>query len=183
MKRIIPIISMITALTVLFCGCALSNNENTDSTTQATSDETSFISTTGNSNINDVLRIYEESLKTNIELYCEEYLTYQGSPTSELDVIESIITDDYYEQIKATSNYRTEDKDYEQATALNTLYYSDYSTASKNEKVLAQCYQTIIVDNKSTTYNTFYIFNMKYDEEKGWLIDSVEKPSYEYLEE
>ncbi len=179
MKRILAIFICIITVMLLMCGCAKSNIQNTTET-QATS-ETSP-NNVNNESLNDMLKIYEESMEDNISLYCENYLTYKGNPFKNLESIEDVITDEHYKKIKSTENYQSDDKDYEQATALNCLYYGEYSTPSDTISVLAQCYQSVIVDNKSTTYNTFYIFNMKYDEQNGWLIDSVEKPSNEYLE-
>ncbi len=182
MKRFIYIAIAIIVLLSVLCGCASTTTTDTNATEPL--EETKFSSkdNTG-SDINDVLRIYEESMKDNIELYCEEYLTYQGTPIKNLDAVKDVLSEEYYNQIKSTENYHTEDEDYEQATALNTLYFQDYSSPSSQVEVLALCYQSVIFDNKSNTYNTFFLFKMKYEDGKGWLIDSVEKPSYEYLEE
>lgn len=180
MKRVLTIFICIITVTLIMCGCAKSNVPNTTET--QTTNEASP-SNLNNEPLNDMLKIYEESMEDNISLYCENYLTYKGNPFKNLESVKSIITDEHYERIKSTENYQSDDKDYEQATALNCLYYEEYSTPSDTVNVLAQCYQSVIVDNKSTTYNTFYVFNMKYDEQNGWLIDSVEKPSNEYLKE
>lgn len=181
MKKLLLLILCLILLTLALCGCSNANSNNS-SETSAISDDTTEPSQ-GNDPLNEVLKIYEESMENNIRTYCQEYLTYAGSPIENLETIANIITDEHYERIKSTENYQSKDKEYEQATALNTLYFEDYSTPSNSIKVLAQCYQSVIVDNKSTTYNTFYVFNMKYDEQSGWLIDSVEKPSNEYLKE
>lgn len=182
MKKYILISLTLIFLLLVLCGCSTPTTTNTQETEPLEETNVSSIDNTGN-NINDVLRIYEESMKENIEQYCEEYLTYQGTPIKKLDEVKSILTDEYYKQIKSTENYHSDDKDYEQATALNSLYFQDYSSPSSEVKVLAHCYQSIIVDNESNTYNTFFMFDMKYEDGKGWLINSVEKPSYEYLEE
>ena len=181
MRKFTVIFLCLVVLILSLCGCA-NSNDNMSTEDIATSDENVQL-TQSNDPLNEVLKIYEESMEANISTYCQEYLTFEGSPIDNLEEVKSIITEEYYEQIKATEHYQSENKDYEQATALNTLYFEDYSTPSEKIKVLALCYQSVVVDNKSTTYNTFYIFNMKYDEQNGWLIDSVEKPSDEYLKE
>lgn len=181
MKKFISIISILLIISCIFCACSLSS---TETTAEATIDETSPTSLHFNDdNINNVLKIYEESMKDNISVYCEEYLTYSGTPIKKLESVKDIITDDYYNQIKSTEKYNKVDKGYEQATALKTLYYSDYSSPSDNIKVLAQCYQSVIVNNNSTTYNTFYVFDMQYDATSDWLINGVDKPANEYLKE
>ena len=178
MKKIV-LVCLIFILLLLSCGCATKTAQKTNPTeANIENTESGF-----QNNINDILMIYEDSIKENISLYCENYLTYHSSPINNLDSVKSALTEQYYNQTKATQNYHHEDKEYEQATALNELFYEDFSTPTKQTKILAHCYQSVVIKNKSTTYNTFYVFDMKYEDGKGWLIDSVEKPAYEYLEE
>lgn len=185
MKRIISVVLLLLTITVFFCGCGTTtmqtNDTNTDSASTIEPTKEDITLSFEDNSINDVLKIYEESMSNTITTYCEDYLSYSGA--SDVATIRSIITEEYYQKIKSSESYHKTDDDYEQATALNALYYQDYSVPSEQVKVVAQCYQTVVVDNKSTTYNTFYIFDMNYDTEEGWLINGVDKPSNEYLKE
>lgn len=172
MKKILTLISVVLLLCLL-CGCNTisSDNEETE-TTQATT-----LVMGAEEDLTSLLKIYEESLENNITTYCEEYLTYTGSPKENYEAIQDIITTEYQTKLKSTEGYSPAKNDYEQSTAINKIYYGDFSSPSDTIDVIAQCYQTVIFDNKATTGNVFYVFNMVYNQEHGWLIDSVELPS------
>lgn len=173
---VLTFLSLIIMVGVLV-GCDSTANSNSNNTSDPTE------ATEYSEDLSNMLKIYEESMQNNIETYCEEYLTYVDTPENNLDAIKDIITADYLSRIETTLDYpnnnvqEDEKVEYEQATALSELFYSNYSTPSTRTKVLAQCYQTITVDGKVTTNKTFYIFNMKYEDNTGWLIDSVDIPS------
>lgn len=179
-KKTFYILFVLAVVVAILSGCnnSATNENNNDTSTTETVQATEY-----SEELSEMLRIYEESMKANIETYCIEYLTFVDSPADNLDSVKDIITTDYLDRIELISDSPDNggDKDkkvkYEQATALNELFYSDYSVPTTRTKVLAQCYQTVTVDSKVTTNKVFYLFTMEYEDGTGWLIDSVDVPS------
>ncbi len=185
-KKIFCTVFIATLILSNLVGCtnkSADNNQSTIDTATVTDNNESTESTANSEELSEMLKIYEESMKENIETYCIEYLTFVDSPVDNIDLIKDIITTDHLDRIQLISDAPDNggDKDkkikYEQATALSELFYSDYSVPSTRTKVLAQCYQTVTVDSKVTTSKVFYLFSMKYEDGRGWLIDSVDIPS------
>lgn len=176
-KKAFIILVVLAVVVATLSGCNNSATNNGESTPD------NIESTEYNEELSEMLRIYEESMKNNIETYCTEYLTFVDSPVDNIESIKDIITTDYLDRIKLISEApdnggeKDEKIKYEQATALSELFYSDYSVPTTRTKVLAQCYQTVTVDSKVTTKKVFYLFTMEYEEGTGWLVDSVDVPS------
>lgn len=71
-------------------------DNNMQSTTETeTTREATPSNLDNNDPLNDMLKIYEESMEDNISLYCEDYLTFEGSPFKNLESIRDIITDEH----------------------------------------------------------------------------------------
>ncbi|MCH5300764.1 MAG: hypothetical protein J1E56_05530 [Ruminococcus sp.] len=175
------------AIIMLLCSC--SAGENTDSTPDTVSTEqlqsttaTADLSSVQNENnklkesINEMQRIYEDSLYENIKTYTSNYLSYTGSALNNIEKIKSCVTDDYYKKLSSNAGHaRNTNTDYQQSTFVSALFYGDNSIPSNNIKVLALCYQSVINKNISETHTIIYMFDMKYMNNQ-WLIAGVEKP-------
>lgn len=120
----------------------------------------------------NITRIYDKSLKESINTYCEEYLSFTGSATDNAKKIKDVVSDEYYEELMSQTGHKISDKDYEQSTGLNKLYYDNNSSPSDSIEVIALCKQTIIYDDKVTTSDVTYIFNMLYKVGK-WVINGI----------
>ena len=70
------------------------------------------------------------------------------------------------------TGHKKSDEDYEQATGLDKLYYGNNSSPSDNIEVIALCKQTVIYDDKVTTSDVTYIFDMLY-KSGNWVINGI----------
>lgn len=182
-KKGLPLLCLF--LCILFCGCSVNTEpipEKENETTANTS-ETETVSLSELQEENKSLKekiekynmIYQESLEESIETYCKYYLSYTGTAVKNIEKLEPFVTDMYYSELCSKTGHAQNTNNYEQSTAIDTIYYSENSSPSEFIEVMVTCYQSIIYDNTAKTQSAAYIFNMKYIEGK-WLINSVEKP-------
>lgn len=122
---------------------------------------------------NNIIRIYDDSLEKSINIYCEEYLSFSGSASDNIEKIKDIVTNKYYNELISQTGHKKCDKKYEQSTGLDKLYYDKNLTPSDNIEIVALCKQTVIFNNNVTTNNVIYIFGMVYENDK-WIINSTE---------
>lgn len=120
----------------------------------------------------DVTKIYSDTLEESIKTYCDEYLSYKGSATDNVEKIKNVVTDRYYDELYSQTFHQKSKTDYEQATGIKELYYEDYSEPTNSINILAHCKQTTLYDNKVNTYNAFYTFEMTLEDDV-WKINSV----------
>lgn len=120
----------------------------------------------------NITKLYDKSLKDSINTYCEKYLSFTGSATDNIEKIKDIVSEEYYEDLMSQTGHKKSDEDYEQSTGLNKLYYGNNSSPSDNIEVIALCKQTIIYDDKVTTSDVTYIFDMLYKSDK-WVINGI----------
>lgn len=148
------------------------NQTNTNQTQNKYKDEYESLK----SEYDNLIKIYDEHLSEAINTYCEKYLTYTGNATDNVSKIKDIVSENYYTALKTQEGHKAYDKDYEQATGAEELYYAKPVSPYDSINVAAICKQTIIFDNDVTTNTIIYIFNMKYQND-NWKIDSVEARS------
>lgn len=165
MKCLILIISIILII-LIFTGCTLMSKKTTadKSTTTAEKTTDTLASTVSSIDKNDTI----ESI---ISKYCDSYLSEDKHHAKEIDRIKDIVTDSYYNSEKNIESYIHPDKDFEQSTTLKKIYYSTMDQNTKFLSVAALCDQSLLYNNKSSAYSIFYIFDIRYDENKGWLIN------------
>lgn len=123
---------------------------------------------------NGIMKMYDDSINSSIDTYCEEYLSYYGSATNNIDKIESIVTESYYSKLQSQTGHQKSDNTYEQSTGVEKLYYSNYSSPTNTINIMAHCKQTVIFNNEVTTSDVGYSFGMVY-ENNIWKIDSVDR--------
>ena len=121
----------------------------------------------------DASKIYDDTLESAVNTYCEKYLSYSGSATDNIYKVENIITESYYNELLSQTGHQKSDDDYEQSTGLDKLYYSENSLPSDNIEVIAICKQTVIYKDEIKNNNVFYTFNLVYDVDK-WKINGVD---------
>lgn len=181
MTKIITIIPIILSLMILSsCNLStdiLSDNSSNTAPTEVNNEEvlTQYFQLQQTYALSQ--RIYDENIKDTISAYCENYLSFEGSSLDNTESIKEYVTDDYYKKLTSEKGQSKANTDYQQATALNKLYFGDYSKPTDEIEISALCYQTTVHNKVSQTYNTFYLFNMTYSTEKGWLISDVSKPT------
>ncbi len=122
---------------------------------------------------NNIIRIYDDSLEKSINTYCEEYLSFSGSASDNIEKIKYIVTNKYYNELISQTGHNKSNKKYEQSTGLDKLYYDKNLSPSDNIEIIALCKQTVIYNNNVTTNNVIYIFDMVYENDK-WIINSTE---------
>lgn len=120
----------------------------------------------------NITKIYDKSLKDSINTYCEKYLSFTGSATDNAKKIKDVVSDEYYEELMSQTGHKKSDEDYEQSTGLDKLYYGNNSSPSDNIEVIALCKQTVIYDDKVTTSDVTYIFDMLY-KSGNWVINGI----------
>lgn len=124
------------------------------------------------SDYDSIAKIYDDTLESSINTYCEKYLSYSGSATDNIDSIKDVITNSYYNELMSQTGHQKYDDDYEQATGLYKIFYENYSSPSDNIEVISLCKQTVILDDKVTTEDAVYIFEMLYENNK-WIINGM----------
>lgn len=122
---------------------------------------------------NKITKIYDDSLKKSINIYCENYLSFTGSATDNIEKIKDVVSEDYYEELLSQTGHKKSDEKYEQSTGLDKLYYDNNSSPSDSIEVIALCKQTIIYDDNVTTDDVTYVFDMLYKNDK-WIINGTE---------
>lgn len=167
MKQILILTSIVLAATFLV-GCSVVRNHKKETTsTIVTTENTS--SNTNNANILD------DNLEKTISEYCQRYLSSDKNHPRNLENIKDIITTQYYQSLETIDRYVVEDKDYYQSTTLKEIYYGATIESLKEIKIAALCNQSLVFNDQTSAYSLFYIFDMKYDNKKGWLINNVTK--------
>ena len=122
----------------------------------------------------DIMKMYDNSINSSIDTYCEEYLSYYGSATNNIEKIKNIVTERFYSELLTQKGYLKSDNTYEQSTGVEKLYYSDYSSPTNSINIMAHCKQTVIFNNEVTTSDVGYIFDMEY-ENNTWRINSFDR--------
>lgn len=185
MKKALFILLLLSILISIFSMTGCDNNVNVtqhivasaDTVQSATVDIDKIIEE--NNSLKEELeaanRIYDNSLKNAVNTYCEKYLSYSGSATYNIDKVKNIVTESYYSELLSQLGHAKsdKDKDYEQSTGLDELYYAENSMPSDSIKVFAICKQTVIFDGEVKITDVIYTFYMNY--ENGiWKINSVD---------
>ena len=134
--------------------------------------------------INGINTVYEKSLVTAINKYCQNYLSYEQKVDADnVQKIRNYITSDYYNILinQPFNEGNIKQGDYSQQTALHEIYYENISDSmNKNStlstvNVLSVCYQSVIADNNTNSCCIIYKFKMVYNNQ--WLIANVETVS------
>lgn len=160
MKLIILSITIILVV-VLFCGCEIKHKG-----------EQSSNGTTINTTVEKT--IYNTSLEDNIKKYCEMYLSSDKNHAKSIETIKDIVTTSYYERQKNIENYLLPDPDFQGSTSLSKVYYDTIVENTKKIEVAALCNESLIFNDQTSSYTTFYIFDMEYINDT-WLINDVRK--------
>lgn len=124
----------------------------------------------------DITKIYDDTLEKSINTYCEKYLSYSDSATENIEKIRNVVTNDYYDELQSQTGHQKSNEDYEQSTGVEHLYYENFSEPFDSVNVLAHCKQTVIYDDEVKTDDSFYTFDMSF-ENSSWKINSVSKIS------
>ena len=176
---------LITVLILLLSGCSSSGKDVSKKNyidqvldmTQSPTETIGHISVTESADKQTAGSEKEDQaeIQNAISLYCEHFLTYTDSPLNNIEMIKAIVTDDYYQGVKDIMGYISESEDsYSQAVAVDKFYYDSNPKETDELEVACLCYQNMIVNNNSSTINTFYIFNFIKDPDRGWIINSVD---------
>ncbi len=176
MKKIICI--LLIASTLFMSACTnQTNTETPDSAPKATTvsiEEIQAQLSELKGKYSDIIKMYDNSINSSIDIYCEEYLSYYGSATNNINKIQSIVTEHFYRELLTQIGHQKPDTTYEQSTGVDNLYYSDYSSPTNSINIMAHCKQTVIFNNEVTTSDVGYIFDMEY-ENNTWKINSVDR--------
>lgn len=179
MKTFLCSLLAVLAITMSACSNKADNTQISEPTVVATTVSTEKLQSELNElneKYENIIKIYDQSLKDSINTYCEEYLSYSGSATDNVEKIKDIVTENYYSELQSQTGHQKSDDDYEQSTGVENLYYSDCSSPSDTTDVMAHCKQTIIFDDEVKTLEAYYIFEMIF--ENGiWKINSVSNNS------
>lgn len=130
-----------------------------------------------------VTKIYDGSIEAAINQYCEKYLSFRENSRDAAN-IKDVVTENYYKELSVSKGHQTENAEnrYEQATGVDSLYFSNYAAPSNEVSVTAFCKQTVIYKNKTTTSDIAYVFELQYTGEK-WKIASAATKISETKEE
>ncbi|MGN1468194.1 MAG: hypothetical protein ACI4W1_07790 [Ruminococcus sp.] len=178
MKKIIIICSVL--ISCILCSCNINNSSELENTVaEPTTVDISELQNENEqlkNNTAELLKIYDNSLQKSIIEFTDIYLSYEGSALNNIDKVKPYVTEDYYSELVSKSGHaKNTNVSYRQSTAIDSIYYSDYSVPSNHCDIAALCYQTTVYNNTSETKTVLYIFNMTYNE-NSWLIAGVERP-------
>lgn len=174
MKRIMTILLLISIVLIILNGCVPTakspENNQAEYELQILKNE-----------INSVNRVYNKSLKTAVDKYCENYLSFSGAlDIQNISRLEPYLTPEFYKEL-ANRNYNEGSprrKGYAQNTSVDELYYENLARKYNQNhffdtiQVLAICYQSVTTPTSSNSKKVIYQFNMKYID-NHWLIHEV----------
>lgn len=172
-KKIIFVLSSIILIAI--CGCSIQDNQNGTNIKQLESQLSE-----ANDKVDDYERYYSKNIRTAIDKYCENYLSYDGKLNiKNVSQLKSYLTDSYYKSLKVKPyNEGNNNQSFIQSTAVNELFYEDLSKKVSNSsvRVAALCSQSSIAEDKTDSYDTVYLFTFsKID--NNWKINNVENIS------
>ncbi len=178
MKRIICFIPILISFILVLSACInQKSTETPDSASKATTvsiEEIQAQLSELKGKSSNIMKMYDNSINSSIDTYCEEYLSYYGSTTNNINKIQSIVTESFYSELLTHTGHQKSDNTYEQSTGVENLYYSDYSSPTNTINIMAHCKQTVIFNNEVTTSDVGYSFGMVY-ENNTWKINSVDR--------
>lgn len=134
------------------------------------------------SEIDNYKVFYDKSLEESIQKYCEGYLSFQGRiDANNVKKIKKYITAELYNTLinQPFNEGEITQSDYSQQTAPDEIFYENISRRIgkypeiNTTTVLANCYQSVVSNNSTKSYNVICKFEMNRRNNK-WLIASAE---------